>query len=305
MNIKEKKEKIEFEVTLKNDYLFKRLLGAEENKAILQNFLECVLNIPHKEIEEIELLDKELKKDLIDEKTGILDVKIRLKNKTIINIEIQNLWDESFVNRTLFYWAKIYIEEFRRGEDYSELRKCITINIVAKGFDLNDKIHSKYLLKEEESSEKLTDIMELHFLNLEKAREEKDIDDPLVRWLLFIDSNSKEERCMLAENSPVLKILNEKVNILNLNPTEKKLYESRMMLKSDIVSISNSQFRKGKEEGIKEGIKEGIEKGIEEGIEKGEKKAKVAMAKMMKENKYDVLEIIKLTGLNSKEIEKL
>ena len=297
MNIKEKKEKIEFEVTLKNDYLFKRLLGAEENKAILQNFLECVLNIPHKEIEEIELLDKELKKDLIDEKTGILDVKIRFKNKTIINIEIQNLWDESFVNRTLFYWAKIYIEEFRRGEDYTELRKCITINIVAKGFDLNDKIHSKYLLKEEESSEKLTDIMELHFLNLEKAREEKDIDDPLVRWLLFIDSNSKEERCMLAENSPVLKILNEKVNILNLNPTEKKLYESRMMLKSDIVSISNSQFRKGKEEGIKEGIKEGIEK--------GEKKAKVAMAKMMKENKYNVLEIIKLTGLNSKEIEKL
>lgn len=297
MNIKEKKEKIEFEVTLKNDYLFKRLLGAEENKAVLQNFLECVLNIPHKEIEEIELLDKELKKDLIDEKTGILDVKIRFKNKTIINIEIQNLWDESFVNRTLFYWAKIYIEEFRRGEDYSELRKCITINIVAKGFDLNDKIHSKYLLKEEESSEKLTDIMELHFLNLEKAREEKDIDDPLVRWLLFIDSNSKEERCMLAENSPVLKILNEKVNILNLNPTEKKLYESRMMLKSDIVSISNSQFRKGKEEGHEEGIKEGIEK--------GEKKAKVAMAKMMKENKYDVLEIIKLTGLNSKEIEKL
>ena len=152
-------------------------------------------------------------------------------------------------------------------------------------------------MKEEESSEKLTDIMELHFLNLEKAREEKDIDDPLVRWLLFIDSNSKEERCMLAENSPVLKILNEKVNILNLNPTEKKLYESRMMLKSDIVSISNSQFRKGKEEGREEGIKEGIEK--------GEKKAKVAMAKMMKENKYDVLEIIKLTGLNSKEIEKL
>ena len=289
MNIKEKKEKIEFEVTLKNDYLFKRLLGAEENKAILQNFLECVLNIPHKEIEEIELLDKELKKDLIDEKTGILDVKIRFKNKTIINIEIQNLWDESFVNRTLFYWAKIYIEEFRRGEDYSELRKCITINIVAKGFDLNDKIHSKYLLKEEESSEKLTDIMELHFLNLEKAREEKDIDDPLVRWLLFIDSNSKEERCMLAENSPVLKILNEKVNILNLNPAEKKLYESRMMLKSDIVSISNSQFRKGKEEGIKEGIKEGT----------------LTLAKTFRNMGFPIEKIAQATGLSKNEIEKL
>ena len=40
---------------------------------------QCLLNIPHKEIEEIELLDKELKKDLIDEKTGILDVKEGLK----------------------------------------------------------------------------------------------------------------------------------------------------------------------------------------------------------------------------------
>ena len=62
-----------FEVTLKNDYLFKRLLGAEENKAILQDLLEVILDIPHKDIEEIELLDKELKKDQLEDKTGILD----------------------------------------------------------------------------------------------------------------------------------------------------------------------------------------------------------------------------------------
>ena len=28
-------------LTLRNDYLFKRLLGAEDNKACLQDFLEC------------------------------------------------------------------------------------------------------------------------------------------------------------------------------------------------------------------------------------------------------------------------
>lgn len=278
-----------FEITLKNDYAFKRLLGAEENKPILQDFLECVLNIPHEEIEDVELLDKELKKDQLDEKTGILDVKVRLKNKTIINIEIQNLWDESFVNRTLFYWAKIYIEEFKRGEDYTELHKCITINIVGKGFDLNNQIHSKYLLMEEKTNKKLTDIMEIHFLNLEKAREEKNIEDPLVRWLLFIDSNSKEERAMLAKNSPALKILNEKVDILNLNPTEKKLYESRMMLKSDIVSISNSQFNKG----------------LEKGIEKGMHQAKIEMAKKLKLMKLSLNDISMTTGLTIKEIDKL
>ena len=182
-------------------------------------------------------VDKELKKDRAVDKTGILDVKVRLKDKTVINIEIQNIWDESFINRTLFYWAKIYIEEFRQGDDYSQLHRCITINIVGKGFELNDKIHSKYILKEESTDEKLTDIMEMHFLNLESARKVNNNEDILVRWLLFIDTDSKEERHMLARNSPVLKLLNEKIDLLSLTPKERKLYESRMMLKSDIVSI--------------------------------------------------------------------
>lgn len=52
-------------------------------------------------------------------------------------------------------------------------------------------------------------------------------------------------------------------------------------------------FRKGKEEGITQGREE------------GEKNAKVAMAKMMKKNKYSTLEIAKLTELTQEEIDKL
>ena len=295
----------DYKITLRNDYLFKRLLGSEENKDILQDFLEVILDIPHEEIEGIELLDKELKKDRSVDKTGILDVKVRLKNKTIINIEIQNIWDESFINRTLFYWAKIYVEEFRQGDDYTKLNRCITINIVGKGFNLNNKIHSKYLLKEEVSNEKLTNLIEMHFLNLKRARELNDIKAPLIRWLLFIETDSKEERHMLAEHSPVLKLLNEKIDLLSLTPKEKKLYESRMMLKSDIVSISNSQFNKGLEEGLEKGIKEGLEKGIKEGLEKGIKEGNINTARRMKKANCEVSFIMKMTGLTKEEIEKL
>ena len=307
----------DYKITLRNDYLFKRLLGSEENKDILQDFLEVILDIPHEEIEGIELLDKELKKDRSVDKTGILDVKVRLKNKTIINIEIQNIWDESFINRTLFYWAKIYVEEFRQGDDYTKLNRCITINIVGKGFNLNNKIHSKYLLKEEVSNEKLTNLIEMHFLNLKRARELNDIKDPLIRWLLFIETDSKEERHMLAEHSPVLKLLNEKIDLLSLTPKEKKLYESRMMLKSDIVSISNSQFNKGleegiekgkkegREEGMKEGIKEGIKEGLEKGIKEGIKEGNINTARRMKKASFEISVIQEMTGLTREEIEKL
>lgn len=287
----------EFKVTLKNDYLFKRLLGSEENKHILQNFLELVLCIPHEEIEDLQLLDKELKKDQIDDKTGILDVKIRLKNRTIINIEIQALWDDSFIFRTLFYWAKIYVEEFKQGEDYTDLRKCVVINIVGKGFNLSDRIHSRYGLKEIDTHDLLTDIVEIHFLNLEKAKKLKDIADPLVRWLLFIDTNSKEERAMLSKNSPVLAILNEKINVLALSPEEKKLYESRMMLKSDIVSISNSQFKKGMAQGIAQGMAQGKMDGIRE--------ESFNTARRMKKANCEISFIMEMTGLKKTEIEAL
>ena len=75
-------------LTLTNDYLFKLLLGSEENKVCLQDFLECVLDMPAGMITDLELLDKELIKDAISDKTGILDVKLRLKDGTTIDIEI-------------------------------------------------------------------------------------------------------------------------------------------------------------------------------------------------------------------------
>ena len=183
----------------------------------------------------------------------------------------------------------MYIEDFEEGDKYYYLNKCITINIVGKGFNLNDEVHSKYVLKEEKTNQKLTDMVEIHFLNLEKTKEIKTINDHLINWLQFIDTNDKEVREMLAKTSPVLKILNQKVNVLSLSPDEKKLYEARMKLKSDIATYSEAEFNRG----------------IKEGKEEGEKKAKTAMAKTMKENKYDVLEIMKLTGLSQQEIEAL
>ena len=117
-------------LTLRNDYLFKLLLGSEENKACLQDFLECVLDMEACAIADLELVDKELTKDAVTDKTGIVDVKLRLKDGTVIDIEIQNSWSGEFIPRTLFYWAKMYTECFQEGEPYTNLRKCITINLV-------------------------------------------------------------------------------------------------------------------------------------------------------------------------------
>ena len=302
------------EVTLTNDYLFKRILGSEENKEILQDFLECVLDLASEKIEGLELIDKEFKKDRADDRTGILDIQVRLKNGVLIDIEMQLAWNSSFVARSLFYWSKMYLRDFKSGSPYSSLRRCISINIIGAGYNLDDALHSAFVLINPKTKAKMTDLMEFHFFNLEKLKDSSIIckekkENKLVNWLRFINASNQEERNMLAATSPVLAILNEQVGKLNLSPEEQYLYESRMKLRSDIVSIQESSFNQGIEEGIekgiKKGIKKGIEKGIEEGIEKGKKAGILATAKNLLNMGMSWQDVAKATGLSEEEIIKL
>ena len=279
-------------LTLKNDYLFKLLLGSEENKTCLQDFLECILDMPAGMIADLELLDKELTKDAISDKTGILDVKLRLKDGTAIDIEIQNSWSAEFIPRTLFYWSKMYIEGFKEGEAYTSLTRCIVINLISQGFKLNNEVHSVYSVQEQNSHQLLTDLLEIHFLNLSAvkgANIRQSIttkkQEKLINWLRFIETDDKEERAMLATTSPILQMLNEKIDVLSLSPEERKLYESRMKLKSDIATISEVQFKSG--------------------LAKGSRQAKLETAKLMKEERISLNLITKITGLSQAEVEAL
>ena len=110
-----------FKLTLRNDYAFKRVLGVEENEDVLQDLLECILDIPPENISGLELLDKEFHKELLSEKLGILDVKLRLNDGTFVDIEIQNNWNFDFPERTLYYWSKMYNENIKQGQDYCKI----------------------------------------------------------------------------------------------------------------------------------------------------------------------------------------
>ena len=297
-----------YTLTLKNDYLFKLLLGSEENKACLQDFLECVLDIPAGMIADLELLDKELSKDEITDKTGILDVKLRLKDGTTIDIEIQNSWSTEFIPRTLFYWAKMYIEGFKEGEPYTGLTRCIAINLISQGFKLNSEVHSAYRILEQQTYQQLTDLLEIHFLNLAAVKGTKirqsittKKQEKLLNWLRFIETDDKEERAMLATTSPILQMLNEKIDVLSLNPEERKLYESRMKLKSDIATISEVQFKAGVEYGLAEGEARGEARGLAE----GSRQAKLETAKNLLQFGLSREKIAQATGLTQAEVEAI
>ena len=329
----------ELQITLTNDYAFKRLLGSEENKPLLQDFLECILDLTPQQVLDLEFMDKELTKEEFSDKTGILDVKLKLTDGTVIDIEIQASWNASFIKRTLFYWAKMYTADFKAGESYGSLHKCITINIIADGFRLNDAIHSEYLLQEKTAHTVLTDVLEVHFLDLHAAKKAKAEGkaagkrSQLINWLRFIGATNKEERAMIATKSPVLQMLNEKIDVLTLSPTERKLYESRMKLKSDITTISETQFSAGVERGKSLGLAEGKSLGLAEGkslglaegkslglaegkslglaegkslgLAEGSRQKALETARILKQFGDSIQKIVQVTGLTVQEVEAL
>ena len=317
----------ELQITLTNDYAFKRLLGSEENKPLLQDLLECILDLAPQQVIGLELMDKELTKEEFSDKTGILDVKLKLTDGTVIDIEIQASWNASFVKRTLFYWAKMYTADFKAGESYDKLHRCIAINIIADGFKLNEAIHSEYLLPEKTAHTILTDVLEVHFLDLQaakKAKEEGKVagkQGQLINWLRFIGATNRKERAMIATMSPVLQMLNEKIDVLTLSPTERKLYESRMKLKSDITTISETQFSAGVErgkslglaegkslglaEGKSLGLAEGKSLGLAEGEVRGSRQKALETARNLLVIGLSIENIAKATGLTVQEVETL
>jgi len=110
---------------------------------------------------------------------------------------------------------------------------------------------------------------------------------------------------MLATTSPILQMLNEKIDVLSLNPVEKKLYESRMKLKSDIATISEVQFKSGLELGFAEGIEQGKAEGKSLGLAEGSRQAKLETAKNLLHFGLSRENIAQATGLSPAEVDAL
>lgn len=93
--------------------------------------------------------------------------------------------------RTLFYWKKMYLENMKQGEDYTSLEKVITINILDFEFLGTENYQSSFHLWEDmEKDYMITDVVEIHFLELPEFRNKENKDyreDDIERWLVFLE----------------------------------------------------------------------------------------------------------------------
>jgi len=257
-------------LTAKNDFIFQRIFGRKENADILLSLLNAILNPSATEIlTEIEILDNtKLEKDRLDDKLGILDVRAKTKSGFQINIEIQLINQYDMLQRTLFYWSKMYTEQLLSGEPFNRLKKTITINIVDFSFIPLKKYHSSYSLREnEETMFCVTDLIEVHFIELTKFRAlNPDLNQALDRWILFLEDTKPEVLEMIREKDPAIAKAEQVLDWLASDAETVRLYELREKNIHDEITRTQGAKEEGLKEGKFKGKKEVAEKMLTKGV---------------------------------------
>ena len=243
----------------KIDFVFKKIFGSEEHPEILISFLNAVLK-PKKPIVSVEIKNSDLEKEYIEDKFSRLDVKALTSNKEIINIEIQLKNEYNMIQRNLYYWSKLYEEQLSEGDRYDKLSRTVCINILDFKYLKNDRFHNGYRLKEIETNEELTNLQEIHFIEIPKLKRfesTEEIVDLLEGWVEFLRDPESEVIRKLEMSNKEIREAKDELYRLSRNSKERELYYLReKSLRDEISALANA-----KEKGLKEGLKQGLFEG--------------------------------------------
>ncbi len=242
-------------VSAKLDIIFKKIFT--ENEDMLYSFVASMLDIPQSSITEIKITNPEMPPVTVSGKFGRLDLNMRVDDR-LVNVEIQVKNDADYRDKALFYWAMLYSSELKRGEDYSNLKQTITINIINFNMFCGKDYHTEVAAIIKGTDEVFSDKFSMHFFELKKVGKKLNPTNSRKLWLQFINAESEEELTMI-ENTNV-PIMQKAVRVIYDMSEDTRVREAaRMRNKAlhDEVSALNNAEKKGIRKGLKQGLKQG------------------------------------------------
>ena len=212
---------------VKRDIIFKIFFADERNIEFLTDFLKSALSIPAEEYDEVLIVDPHLIREYPTDKLGIIDVKLKTVSGKTIHIEIQVAPLPQMRERIAYYDAKMITEQIGKSERYKDIKQVISIVITEKEFIPNSlNYHHRFTMYDSENMVELTDIVEVHTLELCKIQAESE-DSRLRYWMEFINAEGEIELEAVAVKDPLIK--KAVVRLMELSSDEKTrlLYEAR------------------------------------------------------------------------------
>lgn len=280
------------------DWAMKRLLRQKANYVILEGLLSVLLG---EKIRIRHILESEGNKETEDDKFNRVDLLAEDTRGQLMIVEIQNNRELDYFHRMLYGTSKVITEYIREGEDYEQVRKVYSVNIIY--FDLGQGddyiyhgrthfvgLHTHDELKLSASQRRLFmgtvagDLFPEYYV-LRVNDFDKIATTPLDEWISFLKTGEIPDDAT-ADGLPEAR---EQLRRDKLSPEELAAYKRHL----EAERYQRSVIRTGRIEGLEEGRKEGKKEGI------------IQTARNLKSLNLPPDIIARTTGLTTEEIAEL
>ena len=289
----------------KYDLVFKKIFANENDLEPLRALLADILNLDIAHIQLVELQPTELNLE-ISTKLPRLDVRARLNDNTYVNIEVQLASDSGFLSRLLHYLCGMYFASFNSGDVYTKPTRCISIAILNYNLLKDEEAwFNSYSLANCVSGKKLTNSLEMHFLELLKFNEKKAVENlrngvklkPVDKWSLLFRTKDETVLDLLAEQEPIMTEITQKISSV----TE----EERIRFTRDMYEKAEWQEKCRIYDARVAGHEEGLAEGMEKGRAEGRAEVVAATVKCMRSRGLGEDLISEVTGLSASELKTM
>ena len=284
------------------DFGFKRLFGSEFNKELLISFLNAMFH-GEQNVQDVTYLNSEHLGERADARRAIFDVYCQNDRGEKFIVEMQNVYQEFFKDRTIYYSTFPIREQAQRGGEWDfHLNSVYTIGLLnfsfAEGMENAHRWHHEVKLMEVDTHEVFYD--KLTYIYVEIPKFDK-TEDQLVtmydKWMFVLKNLSRLMERPAALQERVFTRLFEQAEISKFNPQELKSYEDSVNAYRDIVNAIKTAEKRKYAEGKAEGKAEGRAEGRAEG--------KAEVARKLLTIGLSIEQIAEATGLTADEIRAL
>ena len=256
------------------DWAMKRLLRNKANFDILEGFLSELL---HDNFKIVQILESEGNKETENNKFNRVDMLVENKMGELVIVEIQNTREADYFQRMLYGTAKVIVEHIAEGQPYSKVKKVYSVNIVY--FDLGQGddyvyhgittflgIHSNHKLELSERQKELfkrTTVSDLYpeYYVIKTNRFNEVARDRLDEWIYFLKTAEIRDEF----TAKGLKAASQKLDILKLEPAERKEYDRFLEAqRSDASFVETVKFEISS--AVKSKVEEIAESALIEGV---------------------------------------
>ena len=262
-------------LNLKNDIVFKSFFSKEciESAYSRKKMLSAVIG---RTVMDTTVLNPEILPTRLDGKFPRLDIHCRLDDGSEVEVEMQNsMYQEDQVKRSVYYAAALTHNSLSSGDQYDRLPAIYQIQFVDFKIVNDTRLHHTYIYREKDDGEVLSDIVQIHYIELPKIndilkKQPKDLSE-IEFWAMLIMSHEEpkvwEMLSGLTARQEEMKMAQTLLNTMSRDQQEWENQYGYERFVHDCISREKSAYSRGEKKGIQQGIQLGAsQKAIEDAL---------------------------------------